>query len=67
MIVRTAYIRGTHPYSFRSGHWARLRNVLEDPETGRRQYVVEFADGVTDFWPVDDAVAGYEFHAEIVL
>ncbi len=54
-------IRGTHPYIFRSGTWARLIGTVDDPETGRRCYSVQFDDGETDFWPVDDMAAGYQF------
>ena len=54
-------IRGTHPYAFRSGQWARLTGTMEDPETGRVCYAVVFPDGAADWWPVEDAVAGYEF------
>ncbi len=55
-------IRGTHPYVFRSGQWARLVGTVDDPETGRRCYSVMFADGATDWWPVEDDAAGYEFY-----
>jgi hypothetical protein len=56
-----ARIRGTHPYVFRSGQWARLVGTVDDPETGRCCYSVVFEeDGATDFWPVDDTAAGYE-------
>lgn len=34
---------------------------MDDPETGRRCYSVKFADGATDWWPVEDKVAGYQF------
>lgn len=54
-------IRGTHPYVFRSGQWARIVGTMDDPENGRRSYAVEFPDGATDWWPVEDASAGYEF------
>lgn len=54
-------IRGTHPYVFRSGQWATLIGTQDDPETGRRCYAVRFDDGMTDWWPVDDKSAGYEF------
>jgi hypothetical protein len=57
----TQLIRGTHPYVFRSGRWARLVGTVDDPETGRRCYSVMFADGATDWWPVQDAAAGYQF------
>jgi hypothetical protein len=54
-------IRGTHPYVFRSGKWAKLVGTQDDPETGRRNYAVKFPDGAVDWWPVDDKAAGYEF------
>lgn len=54
-------IRGTHPYVFRSGQWAELIGTMDDPESGRRQYAVKFPDGATDWWPVNDKAAGYEF------
>lgn len=57
----TDSIRGTHPYIFRSGEWAELIGTMDDPETGRRCYAVKFPDGATDWWPVDDTAAGYEF------
>lgn len=46
--VEPAEIRGTHPYVFRSGKWAKLVGTMDDPETGRRSYAVEFPDGATD-------------------
>ena len=53
-------IRGTHPYHFRSGEWARLLTVVEAPDPARDCYVVQFGDGVTDFWVVEDDAARYE-------
>jgi hypothetical protein len=55
-------IRATHHYAFRSGEWADLLTTVE--AYGRPCYLVEFPDGVTDFWPVDDADHGYEFSEE---
>lgn len=52
-------IRHTHPYGFRSGHWAVIRAVVPGPD--RDCYLVEFPDGVTDFWPVEDPSEPYEF------
>lgn len=52
-------IRSTHPDAFRSGQWAEVRTVA--PGTDRDCYVVEFPDGATDYWVVDDSAAGYEF------
>ena len=57
-------IRGTHPYIFRSGEWASLVGVMNDPETGRPCYAVVFDDDAADWWPVDDPAAGYEFTGE---
>lgn len=59
-------MRFTHPYGFRSGQWAAILTVA--PANGASDilkpgdcYVVRFPDGVTDFWPVFDRDAGYEF------
>jgi hypothetical protein len=54
-------IRTMHPYGFRSGQWATL--LGERVCRNRRCYVVRFGDGVTDFWPVADKAAMYEFIA----
>lgn len=54
-------IRGTHPYCFRSGVWATVQAIVEDPETCRPLYLVEFVDEVTDWWDANDLEAGYEF------
>ena len=58
------WIRATHPYCFRSGQWARISGTTSlpgFPEGDRDCYLVEFADGVTDFWAVDAPGHGYEF------
>lgn len=55
-----ALIRATHPYAFRSGQWARLAGTVDDPATGRRCWSVQFPDGESDFWPVDDGDHQYE-------
>lgn len=63
----TKLIRATHRYAFRSGQWARLRGTAAlpgFPEGDRECYLVEFPDGVTDFWPVGDNRHGYEFSSE---
>lgn len=57
----TQEIRATHPDSFRSGQWATLTGIVEDPETGRVCYAVLFPDGTADFWLVRDREHGYEF------
>jgi len=53
-------IRAHHPYAFRSGEWADLLSITKHAK-GRDCYAVRFSDGTSDFWPVDDAMAGYEF------
>lgn len=52
-------IRHTHPNGFRSGEWATIKAVV--PGDGRECYLVEFPDGVTDFWAVEDPDEPYEF------
>lgn len=52
-------IRHTHQYGFRSGEWATIRAVV--PSDDRECYLVEFPDGVTDFWAVVDPDEPYEF------
>jgi hypothetical protein len=53
-------IRGIHPYTFRSGEWAELKEVASG--FNRRDcYLVEFSDGIQDFWVVDDPNEPYEF------
>lgn len=56
----TELIRGTHRWCFRSGEWAEILTTAPDPE-GKDCYVVRFPDGKTDWWVVDDPLAGYEF------
>lgn len=51
-------IRTNHPYGFRSGEWAELKATV--PGTDRDCYLVEFPDGVTDFWVVNDPDGQYE-------
>lgn len=55
------HIRGTHPYSFRSGQWALIVAHSTRVEDGRPTVLVEFPDGVTDTWLVDDEAASWEF------
>lgn len=52
-------IRGTHPYCYRSGQWAVIRDIVTAKD--RRCYLVQFEDSMVDFWPVEDSQAGYEF------
>lgn len=58
-----AQVRATNPYAYRSGEWADLINIT-DHANGRRCYLVRFPDGASDFWPVDDEDAGYEFREQ---
>lgn len=58
------YVRGTHPYAFRSGQWAHLFSIQHD-EHGRDIWVVEFPDGKGDAWPSWDSAAGYEVRIQI--
>lgn len=58
------YIRGNHPYHFRSGKWAHLFSIQHD-EQGRDLWVVEFPDGVTDVWPSWDTVADYDVRVQV--
>jgi hypothetical protein len=52
-------IRGTHPYSYRSGTWATYLGI--ERHKHRECYHVRFPDGIEDWWYVDDTSAGYEF------
>lgn len=58
------YIRGNHPYHFRSGQWAHLFSVQHDSE-GRDLWCVEFPDGKTDVWPSWDTQADYDVRVQI--
>ncbi len=62
--VSERLIRGTHPYAFRSGEWAVLKGTTllpGFPEGERECYLVEFPDGMCDFWAVSGVGYGYEF------
>jgi len=52
-------IRPTHPYSFRSGEWARI--VTQVTLSERTCYLVEYRDGVTHWLPVVDEQARYDY------
>lgn len=52
-------IRTRHPDGFRSGQWAALKCTV--PSADRDCHLVEFPDGVTDFWAADDPDGQYEF------
>jgi hypothetical protein len=58
--MKPTHIRGTHPYTFRTGEWAEILTTAPDPE-GKDCYVVRFLDGTTDYWRVRDPAEPYEF------
>jgi hypothetical protein len=67
-VQQSLYVRGTHPYAFRSGQWAEVigvgwlpRRHGSDPREPRPVFKVRFVDGKEDYWPVYDQVAGHEF------
>ena len=70
-IVKTEYhcakIRGTHPYSFRSGEWAEIltiqMTVLESGEA-RAVFKCVYNDGVVDYIAMLDS-GNYELGAGI--
>lgn len=53
------HIRSCHWAAFQSGTWAKILTIA--PSEERDCYVIEFPDGRTDYWPVDDPTAEYEF------
>lgn len=57
--TRAQEIRTNHHYGFRCGQWAKLLTTAPDPED-RDCYIVEFPDGKTDWWVVDDPDGQYE-------
>lgn len=57
-------IRGLHQDHFRSGQWAELKGIqMFTPRNlpAREVYAVEFEDGQTDLWPIEDPSNTYEF------
>ena len=60
-MISTIEIRTMNPYGFRSEEWANLLAEMNHPKLNNPCYLVEFSDGVRDYWPVLDATAGYEF------
>lgn len=46
--------RSTHPYAFRSGQLYRVKAIKIDPKYNRKCVYIEFADGVTDYFPLCD-------------
>lgn len=63
-------IRANHRYAFRSGEWARIVGVsVQYPAIGvvpRICFDVEFLDGATDQWPVEDQGYQYEFRPSLM-
>jgi hypothetical protein len=55
-------IRSNHWARFRSGKWAEILTTVPAPDK-TDCYMVRFPDGATDYWPVNDPVAEYEFSA----
>ncbi len=59
VVMCDAMIRGTSPYSFRSGEWAHIVGVKMSTPHGlatRAVYQCLYYDGVTDYIPVSDTV-----------
>ena len=57
-------VTGESPYLFRSGEWATIIGVQMVAPMGsedRPCFVVQFRDGVEDYWPMVDAAAHYKF------
>lgn len=59
------HIRATHPYGFRCGQWAEIKCIV--PRDSGDCWLVEFPDGVTDFWRVIDPDDQYEFRYDGVV
>lgn len=65
LYIEKPLIRGIHPYSFRSGEWAVITDmviVTGVSGTKRLNYMVMFDDGKVDYWPVCDE-SNYEIKA----
>lgn len=65
LYIEKPLIRGIHPYSFRSGEWAVITDmviVTSVSGTKRLNYMVMFDDGKVDYWPVCDE-SNYEIKA----
>ena len=62
LVIRNARIRGTHHYSFRTGEWAEILNVVVCKPKGlneRAAFECRYDDGKLDYIPVDD-LSNYE-------
>lgn len=53
------YVKGTHPACFRSGEWAKI--VATVPTGNGPGWLVQFADGATDIWPIHGSGYGYRW------
>lgn len=59
-------IRSCHRYAYKSGQWATIVGITEIcvHENERRGcYQLEWPDGATDDWAIEDPAASYEFRA----
>lgn len=58
-------IRSQHRYAFRTGQWALITGLtticIHENAEGRGCYQLQWPDGVTDDWAIEDPVANYEF------
>lgn len=64
-IPKFPQIRGMNRNSFRSGEWARIVGVSCVGYPSRVCFDVEFLDGQTDQWAIEDRAAEYEFRPSI--
>jgi len=57
-------IRSFHPWAYKSGEWATVVGVTENCAHENQQrgcFQLEWPDGSTDDWAIEDPVAEYEF------
>jgi hypothetical protein len=54
-------IKSDNPYTFRPGRWARVIEYVKRRGDDRLCYLVRWNDGVTDYWPIFDNDAYYQF------
>lgn len=57
LLVENARIRGTSPYSYRSGEFANITGVVMCTPKGLQEracFVCEYDDGFIDYIPIDD-------------
>lgn len=53
-------IRGTHPYTYRTGEWGKVLGLARHP-SGHFCYMVGFDDEDHDVWVINDPDEPYEF------